>query len=92
MNFEPCERETTVSCSDEDRTWSVYTRQKVVMTKLEKANWECVKVWKDKDGVYAKEFRAPFDSLTFRNQNRKKHEYSQEEKDKIKARFANKKV
>lgn len=89
MPLEPCERETIVNCSDEDRTWVVYTRQKVIMTKLERANWDCTKVWKDSDGtILAKEFRAPFESITFRNQEKKKREMTEAQKEMARLRLA----
>lgn len=89
MTLEPCERETVINCNDENRNWSVYTRQKVIMTKLEKANWECTKVWKDSDGeIFAKEFCAPFEFLTFRNKERKKREYSEEQKEMARERLS----
>lgn len=87
MKTEPCERETICNCTDEDRNWSVYTRQKIVMTKLEKAGWECTKTWQDEEGIYAKEFKAPFDCLTFRKPERKKKTLTDEQREAARIRM-----
>ena len=78
--FEPFERETIVSTNDEDKTWSVYTRQKKVINKLTKLGYEPLKVQVEDGKVVEAEFCLDLNKITFKKAIVNKREYTEEER------------
>lgn len=82
MSYEASERETIVSSSDELKTWNVYTLQRTVITKLQKAGVEPVKV--DDDGAHYYEDLS-WEQVSFRKKSSARN-YSEEYLESLKER------
>lgn len=61
------ERETAIHCDDESKTWSIYTMQQRVITKLKKAGIEPYKIQEDGAHWYKD---IPFNQISFRSGSR----------------------
>ena len=61
------ERETAMHCDDETKTWSIYTMQQRVITKLKKAGLEPTTIQED-GGHWFKDI--PFDQVSFRQKSK----------------------
>jgi hypothetical protein len=67
MSLEACERETAIHCDDETKTWSIYTRQQRVITKLKRAGIEPYKIQEDGAHWYKD---IPFERISFRSESK----------------------
>lgn len=73
------EREVILNISDADDEWTAYVSSPKMMKKFEKANWECIRVDRDSQGlIAAKTFKASFNQIAIKDK-RKKRELSPEE-------------
>lgn len=61
------ERETCIHCSDETKTWDIYTRQATVITKLKRAGIEPYKISEDGSCWYKD---IPFNRISFRSESK----------------------
>ncbi|ATF13575.1 hypothetical protein A616_16795 [Brevibacillus brevis X23] len=66
MSLVANERETAMHCDDETKTWSIYTMQQRVITKLKKAGIEPTTVQGDGGHWYK---NIPFEQVSFRQKS-----------------------
>ena len=64
--FEPYEKETIINTNDEDKTWSVYTRQKKVMNLLKKKGYVPTRVELEDGVVISEEYVIDLSKITFK--------------------------
>jgi hypothetical protein len=76
MSLVANERETAMHCDDETKTWSIYTMQQRVITKLKRAGIKPYKIQED-GGHWYKDI--PFNQVSFRSESRGR-EMSEEQK------------
>ena len=69
------EQETILIFNRADNVWEASTSISAHMAKLERAGWEIVG-----DSGYEKAYRAPKNAVTFRNPNKGKRSYTEEQK------------
>ena len=81
-----CEREVVLTMSDDEKMWTAYVSSRRMMSKFEKAKWECTKVDKDKNGnIIAKTYTAPLKRVLIRGELPKR-EYTDEEREILRKR------
>lgn len=72
MKLLPEEKETHISITNGETDWHVYTCQKAVMTKIEKAGIVASKEEFDSDGdLMGKHYNIPFARITFAKERKK---------------------
>jgi hypothetical protein len=67
MSYTAPERETIIRCDDETKTWTIYTLQPTIITKLKRAGIEPYKVDED-GGHYYKDIA--FGQVSFRQESK----------------------
>ncbi|GED73041.1 hypothetical protein BRE01_67430 [Brevibacillus reuszeri] len=67
MSLVANERETAMHCDDETKTWSIYTMQQRVITKLKKAGIEATTIQEDGGHWYK---NIPFEQVSFRQKSK----------------------
>lgn len=66
MVLEAYERETIINTNDDDKNWSIYTRQKKVMNLLKKKGYEPTKVELEDGVVISEEYVIDLSKITFK--------------------------
>jgi hypothetical protein len=86
VGFTDEERETIVTADDLDTSWRVYTRQRKIITKLQKLGYQPLKTKFEDGRIIEATFELPSRGVFFRCQQIKKRVVSDAERQKRSAR------
>lgn len=78
--YEVDERETIIQTDDISKEWVVYTRQRSMISKLQKQGYEATKVELEGGRIISCEFVIPINKISFRNANSTGRVFTEEQK------------
>lgn len=88
MAYEADERETHISTDDLSEEWVVYTRQRSVISKLQKQGYTPINVELEQGRIVSCEFVIPINKISFRNANSKGRTMTDEQRREAAERMA----
>lgn len=88
MAYDIEERETIIQTDDISKEWSVYTRQRSVITKLKNQGYAPINEELEDGRVVACEFVIPINKISFRNANSKGRTMTDEQRREAAERMA----